>query len=343
MTESNHHQGVSIRQVADAAGVSTASVSRALSGRGAVSEATRAKVEAAAAELGYVVSSSASSLASGRTRSIGVITPTMDRWYFATVAGTVADQLARSGYDTTLYSVTDDPAEREALFGTVVRRRRVDALLVVALDLKAGEKEALAGSGLPVLGVGGPLPQLPAFTADETDMARQATQHLLGLEHRRIAHLGGSAEFNVDFHVPARRREGWAAALREAGVEPEAAPVATADFTVAGGLDATLSLLGSGEAPTAVFAASDEMAIGAMLAAQRLGFRVPQDLSVVSIDGHPLGEAFGLTTVDQHVQDLGALAADRIVAHLDRDVDLTSEHTAYDLVIRSSTARPRTD
>jgi DNA-binding LacI/PurR family transcriptional regulator len=340
MSEPTQPQGVSIRQVADAAGVSTASVSRALSGRGAVSDATRAKVEAAAAELGYVISSSASSLASGRTRSVGIICPTLDRWYFATLVGGIADELARSGYDTTLYSVTDDPAERRDLFNTVVRRRRVDALLVVALDLKEGEQEALGGAGLPGFGVGGPLPGLPAFTADEDGMARQATEHLLGLGHTRIAHLGGSAEFDVDFHVPARRRAGWEDALLAADLTPDASLTATADFTVAGGRDAARSLLGSGHTPTAIFAASDEMAVGAVIAATQLGFRIPEDLSVVGIDGHPLGEVFGLTTVDQHVPDLAVQAARRVVAHLDGGVALESDQTTYDLVVRTSTSRP---
>lgn len=340
MSPSRPPQGVGIAEVAAEAGVSTASVSRALSGRGHVSPATRRKVEEAAGRLGYVVSSSASSLASGRTRSIGLLSPTLGRWYFSALAGAITDELTRAGYDTTLYSVTEQAAEREALFGSVMRRRRVDALVAVAVDLQPSEQGALGEIGLPLLGVGGRLPGFPSLTTDEAGMARQATEHLLGLGHRRIAHLGGSAEFDVDFHVPGQRRAGWEEALRAAGVEPEPALHVTADFTVAGARGATRALLGSGTVPTAIFAASDEMAIGALIAAQQMGFRVPEDLSIVGIDGHPLGEVLGLTTLDQHVSALGTSAARHLVNHLDEGAPLCEEKAPHHLVVRTSTARP---
>lgn len=341
MSVSRPPAGVGIEQVAAEAGVSTASVSRALSGRGNVSERMRQRVLAAADKLGYVVSSTASSLASGRTRSIGVLTPPLGRWYFSQLVGAVTDELARAGYDTTLYSVTDDAAERRALFGTVVRRRRVDALLSIAVTLEAEELESLRRLGLPLLTVGGRMEDLPALAADEVGMARLATEHLLGLGHRRIAFLGGTEEFDVDFHVPTQRRSGWEEALRGAGVEPEPALFVDADFTVLGGRDACRALLGSGEVPTAIFAASDEMAIGAWLAAQELGFSVPRDLSIVGIDGHPLGEVYGLTTVTQFVPELGAEAARAVVGHLEDGAALDSVAPArHALVVRTSTARP---
>lgn len=333
--------GVGIEQVAAAAGVSTASVSRALSGRPNVSAAMRAKVLAAADQLGYVVSSTASSLASGRTRSIGVLSPPLGRWYFSSLVGAVAEQLARFGYDTTLYSVTDDPSERAELFGTVVRRRRVDALISIAVTLEEAELASLRALGLPVLTVGGRMEGLPALAADETGMARLATEHLLGLGHRRIAFLGGADEFDVDFHIPAQRRSGWEDALRAAGAEPEPVLFAGADFTVRGGRAAARTLLGSGVPPTAIFAASDEMAIGAWLAAQELGYEVPRDLSIVGIDGHTLGEVYGLTTVTQFVPELGAEAARNVVAHLDDGARLGADTPArHALEVRTSTARP---
>ncbi len=341
MSVSRPPAGVGIEQVAAEAGVSTASVSRALSGRGNVSERMRQRVLAAADKLGYVVSSTASSLASGRTRSIGVLTPPLGRWYFSQLVGAVTDELARAGYDTTLYSVTDDATERRALFGTVVRRRRVDALLSIAVTLEAEELESLRRLGLPLLTVGGRMEDLPALAADEVGMARLATEHLLGLGHRRIAFLGGTEEFDVDFHVPTQRRSGWEEALRGAGVEPEPALFVDADFTVLGGRDACRALLGSGEVPTAIFAASDEMAIGAWLAAQELGFSVPRDLSIVGIDGHPLGEVYGLTTVTQFVPELGAEAARAVVGHLEDGAALdTAAPARHALVVRTSTARP---
>src|SRR5262245_47481554 len=117
---------VSIDEVARQAGVSTATVSRALSGRGHVSDVTRARVETAAKALGYVVSASASSLASGRTRNIGVLVPYLDRWFFSTVLSGIASALMRRGYDITLYNLTADREARLSVFETFLRRQRVD-------------------------------------------------------------------------------------------------------------------------------------------------------------------------------------------------------------------------
>ncbi|MBN9172514.1 MAG: LacI family DNA-binding transcriptional regulator, partial [Microbacterium sp.] len=123
---------VSIDEVARLAGVSTATVSRALSGRGHVSDATRLRVESAAESLGYVVSAAASSLASGRTRNIGVLVPFLDRWFFSTVLSGIASALMRRGYDITLYSLSPDPGERRMVFETFLRRQRVDGVIAIS-------------------------------------------------------------------------------------------------------------------------------------------------------------------------------------------------------------------
>ena len=128
---------VSLDEVAQAAGVSPATASRALSGRGHVSPATRQRVSDAAEQLGYVVSSAASTLASGRSRSIGVMIPDLHRWFFNTVLTGISDTLTRSGYDLTLYNVTGDVQLRREIFRAFLRRRRVDGVIVIALELDA--------------------------------------------------------------------------------------------------------------------------------------------------------------------------------------------------------------
>ena len=138
-----------IDDVARAAGVSTATVSRALSGRGPVSTATRDRVLAAADRLGYVVSAAASSLATGRTRAVGVVVPFLDRWFFSTVLAGISDALVRRGYDITLYSVSADAAERRRVFDDHLRRRRIDAVITIALELDAEELASLRGLGVP--------------------------------------------------------------------------------------------------------------------------------------------------------------------------------------------------
>ncbi len=333
---------VSIDEVARLAGVSTATVSRALSGRGPVSEATRARVLAAAENLGYVVSASASSLASGRTRNIGVLVPFLDRWFFSTVLSGISAALMRRGYDITLYALTADPAERRSVFDTFLRRRRIDGVIAISIELGAEESRRLSDLGIPVIAIGGPNPHLTTLAVDEIAVARLATGHLLSLGHTRIAHIGANPEFDLDFHIPTQRRQGFEQALADAGVPVLPALFEPADFTIEGGFRAAKQLLGRpGERPTALFAASDEMAIGAVLAARELGYRVPEDISVIGVDGHELGEFFRLTTIDQFPQGQGERAAEAILAELEVPASAPHVHAAlpFELVVRATTAR----
>ncbi|MFF9563968.1 LacI family DNA-binding transcriptional regulator [Leifsonia sp. NPDC014704] len=336
-----------IDDVARLAGVSTATVSRALSGNGPVSDRTRARVVQAASELGYVVSSDASSLASGRTRNIGAVVPHLNRWFFTSVIEGAERVLLGQGYDLTLYNLSGDGGERRRVFDHHLLRNRVDAVFTVSLELAEQEVGRLLALGKPVVGVGGPLPGVSTLTIDDLAVARLATDHLISLGHRRIAHIGGSQEFDLDFHIPTSRRLGYEQSLRDAGLPVDEQLHRASDFTLPGGYDAAKQLLGSPhERPTAIFAASDEMAIGAILAARDLGLSVPRDVSIIGIDDHPLADFFGLSTVAQHPDRQGeqaaALLLDALQAARGAPARARPEplsHTApADLIVRSSTA-----
>lgn len=332
---------VSLDEVAQLAGVSSATVSRALSGRGHVSATTKQRVFDAAESLGYVVSSAASTLASGRSRSIGVITPNLDRWFFNSVLAGISNTLTRAGYDLTLYNVTGDPQLRREIFSAFLRRRRVDGVIVVALELDEWETQQLKELELPVIVLGGSLYELPSTSVDDEGLTRLATEHLLALGHRQIGYMGGDEVFDVDYHVPTQRRQGFNAALQVFGIEPNERLVRAADFTVAGGYQAAKQLFGSPESSTmtALVAASDEMAMGALLAAKDLGVQVPHQVSVVGVDGHELGELFGLTTVDQQPVVQGRTAAEHILRRVQGEGNGGIE-LPYELVVRTTTAVP---
>lgn len=335
---------VGIEEVAKLAGVSTATVSRALSGRGHVSPSSKAKVEEAAAHLGYVVSSNASSLASGRTRNIGVVIPFLNRWFFSSVLEGAQQALLRHGYDLTLYNLSGDGRERSSVFEHFLLRQRVDAVIAVSLELTEHEVERLHDLGKPLVGVGGPIPGVRTLTIDDVAVARLATEHLIAMGHRRIAHIGGDLEFDLDFHLPTNRRLGYEAALRDAGVEPDPSLFAPADFTIAGGYHAAKQLLGAPhDRPTAIFAASDEMAIGCILAARDLGMSVPRDVSIVGIDDYDLSDFFGLSTVAQFPRGQGEKAVEILMEQLEPGPDAAppaSTPLPFELRVRSSTARP---
>ena len=333
-----------IEEVARRAGVSTATVSRALSGRGYVSDATRLKVAQAASELDYVVSSNASSLASGRTRNVGVVVPFLNHWFFASVIEGAESALLRLGYDLTLYNLTGGGEERKSVFDHFLLRQRVDAVIAIGLELTEDEVSSLHAMGKPLIGVGGPIAGVFSLTMDDVSVARLATEHLIGLGHTRIAHIGGGQEFDLDFHLPSNRRIGYEGALQDAGVQVDETLFRPADFTLPGGYEAAKQLLGSPHnRPTAIFASSDEMAIGSILAARDLGLHVPHDVSVVGIDDHQLSTFFGLTTVAQFPRRQGEQAVEALMQLLEPATTVPSSADVplpYELIVRSSTARP---
>jgi DNA-binding LacI/PurR family transcriptional regulator len=334
----------SIQDVADLAGVSTATVSRALSGNGTVSAATRERVALAATELGYVVSSNASSLATGRTKNLGVVIPVLSRWFFSTVLEGAERALLSNGYDLTLYNLSGGGEERRSVFEHFLLRKRVDAVIALSLELTPSEVSRLLAMNKPIVGVGGPLPGVRTLSIDDIAVARLATEHLLSLGHRFVAHIGGGPDFERDFHLPTNRRVGYEAALEAVGITPDPDLVRDADFTIQGGYTAAKQLLGNPRnRPTAIFAASDEMAIGTILAARDLGLRVPEDLSVIGVDDHDLAEFFGLTTVAQFPGLQGQKAVEILMEELhpgQRTQGALNTPLPYELIVRSSTARP---
>lgn len=335
---------IGIEDVARAVGVSPATVSRALSGRGPVSEATRQQVVAAARELGYVVSSNASSLASGRTRAVGVIVPFLNRWFYATVLDAAQNALVAAGYDLTLYNLGGGADTRRSMFEQFLFRQRVDGLIAISLEVTPEEVTRLHDIGKPIVCVGGPIPGLHTLSIDDVQMSRVATEHLTALGHRRIAHIaGGAGEY--DFDLPFNRRAGYEQALWAAGIEPDPALTEAGDFSIESGHRIAAHLLGERDRPTAIFAASDEMAIGAILAARELGLRIPEDLSVVGVDDHSLARFFSLTTVAQYPGAQGAKAVEVLLHELGHGGDDSAalevnESLDYDLIVRSTTAPP---
>ena len=298
-----------IEDVARAAGVSTATVSRALRGLPNVTEATRERVRRAASELGYVASPSAASLASGRTRTIGLLTPWVNHWFFANVIEGAERALRAEGFDALLYTFEVSRSGPRRRVDPGVLRRRVDGILVVGLPIDAAEVEALESLGHPLIFIGTGVPGHVTVRLDDEATARAATDHLLALGHTRNGHISGSPDDDAPWAPPADRRRGWRSALEAAGVPWSPDLEVHGHFDVAGGAESLRTLVGQCPGVTAVFAASDEMAMGAILAARELGLRVPEDLSVIGVDGHDLGELVGLTTMAQAAVDQGATAA----------------------------------
>lgn len=331
----------SIDDVARAAGVSTATVSRALRGLPNVSEATRERVRTAALGLGYVASPSAVSLASGRTRTIGLLTPWISHWFFSNVIEGAERALRAEGFDALLHTFEVSRRMPRLRVDPDVLRRRVDGILVVGLPLDDSEVQSLVSLGRPMIFIGSGVSGQVTVRLDDLATARKATEHLIGLGHRRIGHIGGAPDDVTPFSPPVFRRQGWIAALEAAGIPVEPALEVHGHFDLDGGRESLHLLLRQVPDLTAVFAASDEMAMGAILAARDLGLRVPEDLSVVGIDGHDLGVLVGLTTMAQPAFEEGANAARLLLQMIAGAPVLKDVVYQTELVMRGSTAPPR--
>lgn len=327
-----------IDDVAQRAGVSVATVSRAMRGLPNVATATRSRVEEAAAELRYRADPNASRLAAGQTRAIGVAMPTIGGWYFSQVLAGVEAVLAPAGYDLLVYAAAAPEDRRRFLGDALGVGKRVDGLVLVDIDLPADDVEPWAASGVCLVTIGQRTEPFPSVTIDDRTGAAGAVRHLLDLGHREIALMGSLDDERYHFTVPELRRAGFDDALAERGLAVRPEHIVSGLFSVEGARAAMDVLLTAPVRPTAVFAASDEMAIGAIDGARRHGLDVPGDLSVVGFDDHDLAAAVGLTTVRQPVVDIGGCAAALLLQELAVGAP-GGDHIvmATELVVRSST------
>ncbi|MEA5455104.1 LacI family DNA-binding transcriptional regulator [Sinomonas sp. JGH33] len=334
---------VGIEDVAAAAGVSTATVSRAIRGLPRVSPRTRAKILATAKELGYVPSSAASRLASGKTRTIGVLAPYVDRWFFGKAIDGVELELHDRGYNLSLFNLGGRTQPRERLFSKAMVHKQIDALLLLCMYLHQEEIDDLHTIDMPLVVVGGPVPGCSNVGIDDYAAAKSVTDHLIGLGHRHIALLHGQDDSDLNFSVPRIRVEGFREAVHQAGLEFNPDASLFGNFTVESGVEAMRRYMEfPAPRPTAIMCASDEMALGVMFEARRQGIRIPEDLSVVGIDGHEMGAAAGLTTIWQDPTAQARRGTRMLLAELSGEEGAVHNETAEQrLVVRESTAPPR--
>jgi len=327
-----------IAEVARRAGVSKSTASRALGGTGYVSDDTRRRVEVAAAEIGYVPSTNAVSLATGRTQNIGVVMPYLNRWFFAEVLEGIQEILLDRGLDLTLYDAKPASPGRARIFGDFLARSRFDGLIAVGLEPDNDELGRLVQLGRPVVSVVGSGDATSVVEIDDDYAARRATEHLIALGHRRIAFLGGQPERHWA-QVDRRRFAGYESAMKDAGLTDGIRHIES-DVTMPGGYAAAVDALSDTRARcTAVVATCDEVAIGAIIAARRLGVQVPAQLSVIGIDDHEYAEMFSLTTLQQSPREQGRVAAELLLAQIaDPELPPAAVRMKAKLIVRSSTA-----
>jgi LacI family transcriptional regulator len=318
-----------IRDVARRAQVSVASVSRALNNLANVSEQTRARVADAVRELGYVPHAGARSLSLARTNAIGVVLPDLHGEFFSEIVRGMDKEASSHGYLLLLSNMHTGTAQSTNVLTAL--RGRVDGMIVMAPHLSKDELAATLPARTPVILVNTLSEGHSGIRLDNAAGARAVAQHFVERGRKRIVHIAGP-EGNIDAE---ERAAAFRKALAGKGIHLE---VVQGDFTEESGEAAIRSLIGSGTAFDAVFAANDMMASGALQALRDAGIAVPKDVAVAGFDDIPLARYIGLTTVRVRIAELGERAVQRLLGILEGDDEAGSQELhSPELVIRTTT------
>ncbi len=324
------------KDVAELAGVSVATVSHVINNRRGgnvrISEGTRRRVWEAVKELGYFPNASARSLRTQKTHLLAVMVPDITNPFYPELIRGVQSVALKHGYETLVYDCDDRP-ERERAFVDAMIRRRVDGVILVPFHLQPEDFLDFHRGNIPVavsIAEPFPAPGVDFVVIDEINAVKQAMAHLIARGHRRIAHITGAMDT-----APGRNRlRGYREALLEAGLGYDESLVRYGNFRSDGVAELVASLFvhpaGEGR-PTAVFAANDVMAIAALNALLRGGWRVPEDVAVVGFDDIPAAQTMypALTTVAQDTQLLGRRLAELIMERLHSDEPYPERKISY--------------
>jgi LacI family transcriptional regulator, galactose operon repressor len=329
-------QEVTMRDLAEYAGVSLSTVSRVLNNTVPVARAKRVAVLNAVEALGYRPNVLAQELARGHSQAIGVLPQGISNPFYSRLLKGLEHGLRGTGYYP-LVSSGEQPIEESQAFDLLLSHR-VEALILMGGHMPDEDLVGVAAR-VPLLAIGRTIRGLEhrCLQVENLDGGYRATRHLLDLGHTRIAHVTGH-----QWHVDAiARRNGYEKALQEAGLAVDPALVLDGDWEEQSGLAATERLLASSTHFTAIFASNDQMAYGARLALFRRGIQVPRDVSIVGFDDQP-SAAYAcppLTTVRQPTMEMGVAAARAVVDEL-RGLGFVLPTFKTDLVLRASTAPP---
>jgi len=321
--------------VARAADVSTATVSRVLRGvEGASSTETATRILRCASELGYIVNGVASSMRSQQTRTVGLVIADVSNPWFGQLVGGVESVLGPAGFIVIL-AKTNNSVQREHEAVRTLLQKQVDALVVASSATDSTHLQRAADRGTKIVLVDAALPGLDVdtVTIDNEGAARTAVEHLLGFGHRDIAIVCGGPGPASD----QSRLEGYRSALESRGLQVLPDYVTNGSSTFDGGMRATAGLLAQSQRPTALFVTNNLMTVGALVAIADAGLRVPTDISVVGIDDmewYSIANP-GITAVYESATEIGRKAAERLLLRLRRQRQPRVEHLRVEAEFRS--------
>jgi LacI family transcriptional regulator len=329
--------GATIRDVASHAGVSVATVSRVLNEKALVREETVKRVLDAAKQLQYVPHGGARSLSMRQTSTVGVVLPDLHGEFFSEVIRGIDVAARRRGFHLLVSGSHSDWGEMTAMALAV--RGRVDGLIVMVPDMDPDEVQARLPGGVPVVLLNCRASSTWSIVIDNAAGAEAMVVHLASLGHREIGFISGP-EANAD---AAERLRGWRSGMERIGADPREELVGRGDFSENGGYEAAYAILSGDRRPTAVFAANDAMAIGALSAIREQGFQVPGSIAVAGFDDIPIARFISppLTTVSVEIAELGRRAFELFMEAIEPGSVARLETLETHLVIRESCGSAR--
>lgn len=334
-------QTPTIDDIAKAAGVSTATVSRVLNTPDVVRPVLRKRVEDHVRALGYVRHGAARALASAQSHTVGVVIPTLESAIFSSGVNAMESRLREEGY-TMVLSVTNYDHAQEFIQVRRLIERGVDGMILVGRDHDDDTIRLLANRKCPYVTTWAfaENPEMPCVGFDNEKAAQDATQHLIDLGHRRVAAISGVTTGNDRARD---RLAGVTSALSKSGLTLN--DLIEAPYDLGAGRDAMKQLMSAPaeKRATAVFCGNDVLAIGAVLEAQSMGLNVPSDVSIVGFDNLPLAEHLqpGLTTVHVPSRRMGHAAADFVLNAVKGKHEQASIALPTNLIVRGTTAAPK--
>ena len=326
-----------IREVAESAGVSYATVSHVINNTRLVSPETRQRVLAAMDALNYRPNALARSLRQGKTNTIGLVLPDSANPFFAEISRSIEDEAFKKGYSVFLCN-TELDTQRELFYVDVLSKKQVDGIIFVAAGDQPDSLDFLLRRRMPVVMIDRELPQVEAdaVLTDNKLGGFLATRHLLELGHKHIACIAGPSSITPS----AERIIGYRRALEESGLSYDESLILRGDYHARSGMEITHSILKMNPWPTAIFALNDLMALGALRAAAEAGYSVPRDLAVVGYDDLELSQFTNppLTTVAQPKKEIGAQAINLLVDRMSQKTRPPSRLVIPpELIVRRST------
>jgi len=329
----NKKRAITIQDVAKTAGVSVSTVSRVLNGKVDVASDTQDRILAVIDDLGYTTNLAARSMRSLKKNLVGLIMPDIAYPFAIEVMKGVNRAIAESEFDLLVYTTGDvrksGRASHEQKYVSLLNNSITDGVIIVAPVASEFSTDAPIVSIDPLMSN----PNYPSVHATNYQGALDAMEYLLGLGHKRIGFISG----RVELESSNRRLMGYRDALEKVGIPIDENLIVSGDYTTETGVQCTQKLLSLDNPPTAIFASNDQTAMGVFQVAQERGMRIPDDLSVIGFDNISESKYMGLTTIDQHISEMGFVATQILIKLINNEpIEEQTHRMQTRLVVRSS-------